>query len=227
MKIEELVILGLTGAAAYLYWKMRSQKTAVVTSSATYPMTYSPSSTAVVPVDSAPPSMPTMPMPSLPAPAPAPAPAPKPGVGRWLDQTTYRLEMPPTRDIMSPFLNNAPECGTPTNNAAYYGCAFPKEKENYDKCKAKGGYVVQSERELLGENYYGAKYSYCVDRDNPQGPTEVGRILNERCPQPICSTRMCPAMKPIKTTEEVFGKDLNYRYGKYRISKCVSAKGAS
>jgi hypothetical protein len=68
MKIEEIVILGLTGAAAYLYWKMRSQKTAVVTSSATYPMTYSPSSTAVVPVDSAPPSMPTMPMPSLPEP---------------------------------------------------------------------------------------------------------------------------------------------------------------
>jgi hypothetical protein len=63
MKIEEIVILGLTGAAAYLYWKMRSQKTAVVTQSITAPVTRPPVSTAVVPEDSAPPSMPTMPKP--------------------------------------------------------------------------------------------------------------------------------------------------------------------
>lgn len=68
MKIEEIVILGLTGAAVYLVWRMKSQKPAMVTQSSTAPVTYSPSSTAVVPVDSAPPSMPTMPMPSLPEP---------------------------------------------------------------------------------------------------------------------------------------------------------------
>lgn len=68
MKTEEMLILGLTGAAAYLVWRMKSQKTAVVTQSVTSPVTYSPSSTAVVPEDSVPPSMPTMPMPSLPEP---------------------------------------------------------------------------------------------------------------------------------------------------------------
>jgi hypothetical protein len=68
MKIEELVILGLTGAAAYLYWKMRSQKTAVVTQSITAPMTRSSVSTAVVPAGSQQPTMPIWTTPSLPEP---------------------------------------------------------------------------------------------------------------------------------------------------------------
>lgn len=69
MKTEEILILGLTGAAAYLVWRMQSQKPAMVTQSITAPVTRSPVSTAVVPVGSQQPSLPTMQAPRLPEPA--------------------------------------------------------------------------------------------------------------------------------------------------------------
>jgi hypothetical protein len=268
MKIEELVILGLTGAAAYLYWKMRSQKTAVVTQSITAPMTRAPVSTAIVPVDSAPPSMPTMPMPSLPEPVSSSPPtmpvwgltapgtaidgpyiaesfpmAPskecpfrytkrvlsngsymcdliqgttKPGVGRWLDQTTYRLEMPPTRDIMPQFLMNPPECVKPTMASdqmakAYGKCQYAKSEE----CRAKGGSVVMSEFEPMGPNQYGAKYGFCVDRSVPTVPTEVKQALNARC-----------SLLHMEPMPQVFGKDPGHRHGQYQIWKCMRVEGA-
>jgi len=82
MKIEEMLILGLTGTAAYLVWRMRSQKPAMVTQSITAPVMQSPVSSAVVPVGSQQPSLPTMTSPKFPEPIyspmiiPAPPPSP-------------------------------------------------------------------------------------------------------------------------------------------------------
>lgn len=66
MKAEEIWILALTGTAAYLVWRTRSRKPAMVTQSMAGPVTQSPASSAIVPVGSQQPTMPTMRMPSLP-----------------------------------------------------------------------------------------------------------------------------------------------------------------
>jgi hypothetical protein len=247
MKIEEIVILGLTGAAAYLVWRMKSQKTAMVTQSITAPVARSPVSTAVVPVGSGPPTMPiwtpgdapvvgpyiaeSFPMaPRKECPYPyvkralsngsymcdfiqGAAPAPKPGVGHWLDQTTYRLEMPPTRDIMPQFLMNPPDCPQSLFQKRQLGpnCADMKRIE----CKVKGGSVVMSEFESMGPNSYGAKYGYCVDCEPPKVPTEVEQALNARC-----------SLLHLEPMPQVFGKDPGHRHGQYQIWKCVSVKGA-
>jgi hypothetical protein len=174
-------------------------------------------------VGSGPPTMPIWTTPNV------PAPAPKPGVGRWLDQTTYRLEMPPTRDIMPPFLINPPECKKPTvsslpEHKAYWKCQSAKSEE----CEAKGGYVVTSEFESMGPNSWGAKYGYCVDCEPPKVPTEVEQALNARCPLPPnrCQGQVCPAIAILKVSQKVFGKDSGHRHGQYQIWKCVSVKGA-
>ncbi len=218
MKTEEMLILGLTGAAAYLVWRMKSQKSAMVTQSITAPVARSPVSTAVVPVGSQQPTMPIWTTPNV------PAPAPKPGVGRWLDQTTYRLEMPPTRDIMPQFLMNPPECKKPTmadrpGDEAYWKCQYAKSEE----CRAKGGSVVMSAFEPMGPNSYGAKYGYCVDREPPKEPTEAIKILEKRCPTlpSRCQGQACPAIYESNYSMQVFGKDPNHRHGQYQIWKCA------
>lgn len=149
--------------------------------------------------------------------------------GRWLDQTTYRLEMPPTRDIMPQFLMDPPECVKPTmadkpGSEAYWKCQYAKSEE----CRAKGGSVVMSAFESMGPNSWGAKYGYCVDREPPKEPTEAIKILEKRCPTlpSRCQGQACPAIYESNYSMQVFGKDPSHRHGQYQIWKCASAKGA-
>jgi hypothetical protein len=86
--------LGLTGAAAYLVWRMKSQKPAVVTQSITAPVTRPPVSTAVVPEGSGQPTMPIWTTPNVPAPAQVGS---RPLIG------SVTVSMPPTEEIMPPF----------------------------------------------------------------------------------------------------------------------------
>jgi hypothetical protein len=137
--------------------------------------------------------------------------------------------MPPTRDIMPPFLMNPPECVKPTTASrpdfeAYWKCQSAKSEE----CTAKGGFVVMSAFEPMGPNQYGAKYGYCVDRSVPTVPTEVKQALKARCPTPPseCKGTVCPAIKRSKYGMQVFGKDPGHRHGQYQIWKCASVKGS-